>query len=138
MENDEIMELGNILIYQTEKGDTRIDVFFQNEDIWMNQSAIAKLYNTTPQNITMHIRNIYADGELDEFSTCKEFLQVQTEGNRQIKRKKKHPLTIPVMIKRQNDSLRQYKIKFIMEYMDILLQKLSCKEQMQQKIIWDL
>ena len=90
MENDEIMELGNILIYQTEKGDTRIDVFFQNEDIWMNQSAIAKLYNTTPQNITMHIRNIYADGELDEFSTCKEFLQVQTEGNRQIKRKKKH------------------------------------------------
>jgi len=59
MENDEIMELGDILIYQTEKGDTRIDVFFQNDDIWMNQSALAKLYNTTPQNITMHIRNIY-------------------------------------------------------------------------------
>ncbi len=56
----------------------------------MNQSAIATLYNTTPQNITMHIRNIYAGGELDELSTCKEFLQVQTEGERQIKRKKKH------------------------------------------------
>lgn len=68
MENDEIIGLGNILIYQTEKGNTRIDVFFQNEDIWMNQSAIAKLYNTTPQNITMHNRNIYADGELDEYS----------------------------------------------------------------------
>ena len=78
MKNDEMMKLGNILIYQTEKGDTRIDVFFQNDDIWMNQSALAKLYNTTPQNITMHIRNIYADGELDEISTCKEFLQVQT------------------------------------------------------------
>jgi hypothetical protein len=90
MENDEIMELGDILIYQTEKGNTRIDVFFQNDDIWMNQSALAKLYNTTPQNITMHIRNIYADGELDEISTCKEFLQVQTEGKRKIKRKKKH------------------------------------------------
>ena len=77
--------LGNILIYQTEKGDTKIDVFFQNGVIWMNQSAIARLYNTTPQNITMHIRNIYADGELDEFSTCKEFLQVQTEGKRKIK-----------------------------------------------------
>ncbi len=85
MENDEIMELGSILIYQTEKGDTRIDVFFQNDDIWMNQSSLAQLYNTTPQNITMHIRNIYADGELDELSTCKEFLQIQTEGTRQIK-----------------------------------------------------
>ena len=78
MKNDEMMELGNILIYQTEKGDTRIDVFFQNGDIWMNQSAIARLYNTTPQNITMHIRNIYSDGEQDELSTCKDFLQVQT------------------------------------------------------------
>ena len=68
MNNDELMGLGDILIYQTEKGDTRIDVFFQNGDIWMNQSAIARLYNTTPQNITMHIRNIYADGELDELS----------------------------------------------------------------------
>ena len=76
MKNDEMMELGNILIYQTEKGDTRIDVFFQNGDIWMNQSAIARLYNTTPQNITMHIRNIYSDGEQDELSTCKDFLQV--------------------------------------------------------------
>lgn len=90
MENDKTIELGDILIYQTEKGDTRIDVFFQNDDIWMSQSALAKLYNTTPQNITTHIRNIYADGELDEISTCKEFLQVQTEGNRQIRRKKKH------------------------------------------------
>lgn len=85
-----MMDLGNILIYQTEKGDTKIDVFFQNSNIWMNQSAIATLYNTTPQNITMHICNIYADGELYELSTCKEFLQVQTEGERQIKRKKKH------------------------------------------------
>lgn len=90
MENDKTIELGDILIYQTEKGDTRIDVFFQNDDIWMSQSTLAKLYNTTPQNITTHIRNIYADGELDEISTCKEFLQVQTEGNRQIRRKKKH------------------------------------------------
>ncbi len=76
MKNNEMVELGNILIYQTEKGDTKIDVFFQNGDIWMNQSAIARLYNTTPQNITMHIRNIYADGELYETSTCKDFLQV--------------------------------------------------------------
>ncbi len=55
-----------------------------------HQAAIAKMYNTTPQNITMHIKNIYEDGELEEEATCKEFLQVQTEGTRQIKRNKKH------------------------------------------------
>ena len=86
----EVSELGDMLIYQNEKGDTKVDVYFFNDDIWMSQAAIAKMYNTTPQNITMHVRNIYKDGELDENSTCKEFLQVQTEANRQIKRNKKH------------------------------------------------
>lgn len=85
----EVSELGDMLIYQNEKGDTKVDVYFFNKDIWMSQAAIAQMYNTTPQNITMHIRNIYEDGELDEESTCKEFLQVQTEGTRQIKRNKK-------------------------------------------------
>ena len=83
----EVSELGDMLIYQNEKGDTKVDVYFFDKDIWMSQAAIAQMYNTTPQNITMHIKNIYEDGELDEESTCKEFLQVQTEGTRQIKRK---------------------------------------------------
>ncbi len=86
----EVSELGNMLIYQNEKGDTKVDVYFFEKDIWMNQAAIAQMYNTTSQNITMHIKNIYKDGELDEDSTCKKFLQVQTEGTRQIKRNKKH------------------------------------------------
>jgi len=85
----EVSELCDMLIYQNEKGDTKVDVYFFEKDIWMSQAAIAKMYNTTPQNITMHIRNIYEDGELVEEATCKEFLQVQTEGTRQIKRNKK-------------------------------------------------
>lgn len=89
-EKHEMAELGNMLIYQNEKGDTKVDVYFFDKDIWMSQAAIARLYNTSPQNITMHVKNIYKDGELEENSTCKEFLQVQTEGNRQIKRNKKH------------------------------------------------
>ena len=72
----EVSELGDILIYQNEKGDTKVDAYFFDKDIWMSQAAIAQLYNTTTQNITMHIKNIYAEGELDENSTCKEFLQV--------------------------------------------------------------
>lgn len=77
---------GQILIYQNEKGDTKIDAYFNDETIWMTQKSIAELYQTTPQNITLHIKNIYSDGELDELSTCKNYLQVQSEGVRQVQR----------------------------------------------------
>lgn len=52
----------------------------------MSQKSIAELYQTTPQNITTHIKNIYGDGELDENSTCKNYLQVQNEGIRSVQR----------------------------------------------------
>ena len=77
---------GNILIYQNEKGDTKVDAYFSDDSIWLSQKAIADLYQTTTQNITSHISNIYADGELDQEATCKYFLQVQEEGSRQVKR----------------------------------------------------
>lgn len=83
---NEMQNTGKILIYQNEKGDTKIDVYFEGETVWMPQKSIAELYQTTPQNITLHIKNIYQDGELDEASTCKHYLQVQTEGARQVKR----------------------------------------------------
>ncbi|RSK28513.1 hydroxyacid dehydrogenase [Bacillus sp. HMF5848] len=80
----------NILIYQTEEGNTKIDVRLENETVWMTQKAIAELYQTSPQNITLHIKNIYEEGELQEEATCKYYLQVRNEGSRQVKRKAKH------------------------------------------------
>ncbi len=77
---------GKILIYQNEKGDTKIDVFFDDGTILLPQSAIALLNQVTPQNITMHIKDIYEDGGLDEAATCKDYLQVQTEGSREVNR----------------------------------------------------
>lgn len=77
---------GKILIYQNEKGDTKIDVYFEEDTVWMTQRAMAELYRVTPQNITTHIKHIYEEGELDRTSTCKNYLQVQTEGNRRIHR----------------------------------------------------
>ncbi len=85
------MEHNNdLLIYQTEDGKTKIDVRLENETVWMTQKAIAELYQTTPQNITLHIKNIYEEGELEENSTCKNYLQVQTEGNRTVQRNSRH------------------------------------------------
>ena len=78
-----------IILYQAEDGKTRIEVRLQNETVWLTQATMAKLYQTTPQNITLHLRAIYRDGELDEEATCKEYLQVQKEGIREISRMRK-------------------------------------------------
>ncbi len=77
-----------IIIYQTENGETKLDVRFQDETVWLTQKLMAELFQTTSQNITIHLKNIFEEQELEESSTCKEFLQVQIEGGREVKRKR--------------------------------------------------
>lgn len=77
-----------IIIYQTENGETKLDVRFQDETVWLTQKLMAELFQTTPQNITIHLKNIFEEGELEENTTCKDFLQVQMEGGREVKRKR--------------------------------------------------
>jgi hypothetical protein len=79
-----------IIIYQSEDGITKIDVRMENETIWLSQAQMAELFQTTPQNITLHIKNIYQEGELSQGATCKEYLQVQNEGSRTVSRNTKH------------------------------------------------
>ena len=88
--SDSKMDEDKIVIYQTEDGQTQIDVRLENETVWLTQAQMAKLFEKTPQNITMHIRNAYNEGELEKESTCKEYLQVQTEGKRKVKRIQKY------------------------------------------------
>ena len=68
-----------IIIYQTEQGETKLDVRLENETVWLTQKLMAELFQTTPQNITIHLKNIFTDGELVEAATCKDFLQVGKE-----------------------------------------------------------
>lgn len=81
---------GDIIIYNTEDGSTKIDVKIENETVWLSQQQMADLYNTTKQNISLHIKNIFDEDELSEESTVKEFLTVQKEGNREVERKVKY------------------------------------------------
>nr|WP_090080366.1 virulence RhuM family protein [Lentibacillus persicus] len=76
----------DILIYQTEDGNTKIDVRLENETVWMTQKAIAELYQKGVNTINEHIKNIYAEGELHESATIRKNRIVQTEGNREVKR----------------------------------------------------
>ena len=80
----------NIIIYQDEDGITKVSVRLVNEDIWLTQNQIAEIYKTTQQNISLHINNIYKDKELEKNSTNKEFLLVQNEGNRRVRRNIDH------------------------------------------------
>ena len=78
-----------ILLYQTESGQTRIEVRLVDETVWLTQRLMAELFQTTPQNITLHLKNIFDEGELEKQATCKDFLQVQNEGGRQVQRTQK-------------------------------------------------
>ncbi len=83
------MNNSQIIIYQTENGQTKIDVKLENETVWLTQKLMAELFQTTPQNITIHLKNIFEEGELQEDATCKDFLQVRQEGNRIVERTQK-------------------------------------------------
>jgi hypothetical protein len=77
----------NIQIYQSDDGQVQLDIILEKETLWLTQAQIAALFQVKPQNITMHLKNIFQDNELQEESTCKDFLQVRTEGHREVKRK---------------------------------------------------
>ncbi|RLD42137.1 MAG: DNA-binding protein, partial [Bacteroidetes bacterium] len=76
-----------IIIYQPDDLATRIDVRIEDETVWLSQVQMAELFQSTKQNISLHINNIYKEGELEKSSTVKEYLTVQTEGKRQVQRK---------------------------------------------------
>lgn len=76
-----------IIIYQTESGETKLDVRFQDETVWLTQKLMAELFQTSVPNINMHLKNIFEESELEENRTIKDFLIVQKEGKREVKRK---------------------------------------------------
>lgn len=87
-EKNKISE-SQFIVYQAENGQIKIEVRLENETVWLTQKLMAELFQTTPQNITIHLKNIFSEGELDEAATCKDFLQVQLEGGRRVERKQR-------------------------------------------------
>ena len=79
-------ENNQIIIYQTEDGQTQVDVRMENETVWLTQAQMAELFHTDRTSIVRHINNIYKVEELDRESTCAKIAQVQVEGNRSVTR----------------------------------------------------
>ena len=86
--SNEVENTGKILIYQNEKGDTRIDVYFESDTIWMTQKAMCELYQVAKSSVSEHISNIFKDGELEPEATVRKFRTVQIEGTRQVNRER--------------------------------------------------
>jgi hypothetical protein len=80
------MEENKIVIYQTEDGQTQIDVRLENDTVWLTQAQMAELFQSSRTNILEHIQHIYEDEELEESSTCRKFRQVRQEGKRMVTR----------------------------------------------------
>ncbi len=90
MMTNTLARTGEILIYTSDDGRNRVECRLDGETIWLTQALMADLFQTTPQNITLHLRGLYADGEIDADRTCKEYLQVAREGARDVQRSVKH------------------------------------------------
>ena len=80
----------DLIQYQTEDGVTVIRLQARDGNVWLSQADIAELFQVTPQAVTQHIRSIYEDGELEQEATCNDYLQVRTEGNREVSRQIAH------------------------------------------------
>ncbi|MFU9003561.1 virulence RhuM family protein [Proteus sp. TSJ240517] len=81
---------GEFILFRSEDGQTHVECRFESDTLWLSQAEIANLYQVTPQAITQHIKAVYEEGELVQNSTCKSFLQVRQEGNRQVNRNTLH------------------------------------------------
>lgn len=83
-------EYGEMLIYQTDDGQTNIEVKIEDDTVWLTQQQMSELFQTSRTNVVEHIKHIYEEGELDEISTCRNFRQVRKEGNREVTRQIPH------------------------------------------------
>lgn len=95
--SDESLPQSEIILYQTEDGRTRIQCRFENETLWLTQAQIAELFQTTVPNINLHLKAIYAEGELAVEATIKSYLIVRVEGSRQVSRPVLH-YSLPVIL----------------------------------------
>ena len=78
---------GQFLVYRTEDGRLKLDVRFEGETVWLTQNHMVELFQTTQQNISLHLQNIYEECELQREATHQEFLSVRQEGSRSAQRK---------------------------------------------------
>ncbi len=126
---------GEIIIYQSEEGKTKIEVRLENDNVWLTQKMMAELFQTTPQNITIHLKNIFEEGELQEDATCKDFLQVQTEGSRKDEKLLSNAGSVSHQqtIDKAKDEFRKYRLKTLSPVEKAYLENIKAVQKKMEK-----
>jgi hypothetical protein len=119
-----------IVFYQTEDGQTRIQVRLEEETAWLTQADMASLFQTTPQNITLHLGNIFQERELNESSTCKDLLQVQEEGGRMVRRSRRY-YNLDAAIERARGQYEKYRRQLLQAPSPVELHFIEAVKEMQ-------
>ena len=86
MTDHQVPSPGEFLLYETEDGRTRVECRFAEDSLWLSQAMMAELFQTSPQNMTLHLKALYSEGEIAAEATCKSYLQVRSEGDRRVRR----------------------------------------------------
>ena len=89
-EASEIVAGGDVAVYEDAGGEVRVDVRLERETVWLTQRQMAEVFDSTADNVGLHLRNVYSSGELEEKATTEDFLVVQIEGRRRVRRRLKH------------------------------------------------
>ena len=141
MNEKPIENRGEIIIYRAEDNTVQLDVRMENETVWLSQQQMVQLFNSTKQNISLHIGNIFREGELQKEATVKEYLTVQTEGNRQICRKVLYYnldviISVGYRVKSQRGvQFRQWATKILKDY---LIKGYAINEKIRREQLSDL
>jgi len=122
---------GEIIIYQSEEGKTKIEVRLENDNVWLTQKMMAELFQTMPQNITIHLKNIFEEDELQEDATCKDFLQVQTEGSRKNEKLlfDAGSVSHQQAIEKAKDEFRKYRLKTLSPLEKVYLENIKAVQK---------
>ncbi|GHW70992.1 TPA: RhuM family protein [Vibrio parahaemolyticus] len=114
---------GEFVLFTSGDGKTRVECRFESDTLWLSQAAMADLYQVSSQAITQHIKAVYSEGELEQNSTCKDYLQVQLEGGREVKRNIRH-YSLPVILavgyrvrSTRGTQFRQWATRLLQEYL---------------------
>ncbi|EGR4209220.1 hydroxyacid dehydrogenase [Vibrio cholerae] len=114
---------GEFVLFTSTDGQTRVECRFESDTLWLSQAAMADLYQVSSQAITQHIKAVYSEGELEQNSTCKDYLQVQLEGGREVKRNIRH-YSLPVILavgyrvrSTRGTQFRQWATRLLQEYL---------------------
>lgn len=135
------MNKGEIIIYQSEDGHTELNVRLDGDTVWLSQAQIAHLLQVRPQNVTIHIRNLYREKELSREATCKDFLQVQEEGGRIVTRSVKfYNLDVIISVGYRVKSLRgtQFRIWANRVLKEYLVQGYAVRRDLQSEQLEEL